>query len=64
MPHANGMASAQAARLEALKVKHLKLSKKIEDEQNHFSLDAGKIAYLKRQKLHLKEEIEGIRKAS
>lgn len=64
MPHATGMVSASSARLEALKSKHRQLSKKIENEQSRFRMSDQEIAQLKRQKLHLKEEIEGIRQAS
>ena len=64
MLQANGLVSASAARLEKLKSKHHKLSQTIEKEQNRFILSDQEIAQLKREKLYLKEEIEGIRKAS
>ncbi|HPD82361.1 MAG: DUF465 domain-containing protein [Alphaproteobacteria bacterium] len=58
-----GMASS-AARIEALKAKHKSLSKKIEQELSRPFISEYQIGELKREKLKLKEEIEGIRKAS
>ncbi len=59
----NASTASSPSRIEALKVRHHKLSKKIETEQNSFVMNDQEIA-LKREKLHLKEQIEGIRKAS
>jgi len=64
MPLHASVASSSPERIEALKTKHYKLSKKIETEQKRFLMNDQEIALLKREKLHLKEEIEGIRKAS
>lgn len=52
------------ARLEALKAKHKSLSKKIETHQSMPSISDQEIVGLKREKLKLKEEIEGIRYVS
>jgi hypothetical protein len=46
------------AHLSELRKKHETLSKIIEDEQRHPSADDLSIKQMKRQKLHLKEEIE------
>lgn len=59
----NASASSNA-RLDALKAKHKLLSQKIEHRQNIPSITDQEIVGLKREKLKLKEEIEGIRKAS
>jgi len=48
-------------RVDALRAKHKNLSSKIEQELNHPFFSEQKIAQLKREKLKLKEEIEGIR---
>ena len=64
MPVQQGSASASSARLEALKARHKNLSRKIETEQNIPSISSNKIYALKKEKLQLKEEIEGIRQAS
>lgn len=59
-----GLVSAQNARLQALKSKHEALSKKIEKESQHSYVSDGLISRLKKEKLLLKEEIEGLREAS
>lgn len=59
-----GLVSAQPARVEALKARHAALAHKIEQEQNKLSTSDRYLRDLKRQKLVLKEEIEGIRDAS
>lgn len=64
MPVQQGMASASVARLEALKAKHKSLSKKIETEQSIPSISDHRLHVLKKEKLKIKEEIEGIREAS
>lgn len=60
----NELASAHHARLQSLKSKHEALSKKIERERQHSYAPEGLITRLKKEKLLLKEEIEGLRKAS
>lgn len=64
MPSQHGIASSHSTRLQALQKKHQKLSLKIETEQNHYILNDAEIKALKLEKLRVKEEIEGIRKAS
>lgn len=64
MPSEHGMVSSSVARVEALKAKHKSLSRKIEAEQNRPFISDYRISELKREKLKLKEEIEGIREAS
>ncbi len=63
MPY-NASVASSPARIEALKVKHHKLSKKIETSQTHYEMSDEEIRKLKLEKLHLKEQIEGIRRAS
>lgn len=48
-------------RVEALKSKHRDLSYRIEEEQSRPFISENIISNLKREKLKLKEEIEGIR---
>lgn len=50
-----------ANRLEALKARHTALSNKIDMEQRRPGSSDWYLRALKRQKLHLKETIEGIR---
>lgn len=52
------------ARVEALKVKHKSLSNRIEQEQSRPFISEYHIGELKREKLKVKEELEGIREAS
>lgn len=54
------MPSTNAARLEALQARHEALSHKIELEQSRPGTSDWYLKALKRQKLHLKEQIEGI----
>ena len=49
------------AHLSALERRHRALEAEIDDQQSHSSSDDLKLAQLKRQKLHLKEEIERLR---
>ena len=49
------------ARLAELELRHHALEKEIADALAHSSTDDLKIAELKRQKLHLKDEIEHLR---
>ena len=51
---------AQVSHVEALKARHAALSGKIEQVQTMASVDDWYVRDLKRQKLRLKEEIEGI----
>ena len=64
MPSQQGVVSSSSARIEALKSKHKSLSRKIETEQSRPFISEYKINEWKREKLKLKEEIEGIREAS
>jgi len=64
MPLQQGIASTSSARVEALKEKHKSLSQKIETEQSRPFISEYQISELKREKLKIKEEIEGIKKAS
>lgn len=64
MSSQQNIASSSSARIESLKSKHKSLSKKIEREQSRPFISEYQIGELKREKLKLKEEIEGIRKAS
>ncbi|HPF78470.1 MAG TPA: YdcH family protein [Alphaproteobacteria bacterium] len=64
MPSQQGMVSASSARVEALKAKHKLLSRKIELEQSRPFISEYQLSELKREKLKVKEEIEGIKKAS
>ena len=63
MPQTHASASV-AAHLEALKARHMALSNKIESEQTRPGSNDWYLRSLKTQKLHLKEEIEQIAKAS
>lgn len=64
MPTQHGVVSASSARIEALKIKHKTLSHKIELELNRPSFSDAELSALKREKLKIKEQIEGIRQAS
>ena len=55
--------SVPASRLEALVTRHAALELELTEEQRSFASSDYKIAELKRRKLYLKEEIEGIRQA-
>lgn len=48
-------------RLEALKAKHESISTRIETEQNRAFVRDWKLSELKREKLRIKEELEGVR---
>lgn len=52
---------ALEARLRELDSRHRKLDRTIEREMTHPASDDIRIAELKRQKLRLKEEIEGLK---
>ena len=49
------------AHMSELERRHRALEREIDNAQSHSSSDDLKIAELKRQKLHLKEEIERLR---
>ncbi len=61
---AQAMTSSQSSRIEALKSKHSELSIRIEKEQQRPSSASYYLQKLKKQKLVLKEEIEGIKKSA
>ncbi len=56
-----GLLSAQNSRLEALRQRHSVLSSRIEEAYKSPSTTDFYLRQLKKQKLFLKEEIEGIR---
>ncbi|MFN3856695.1 MAG: YdcH family protein [Caulobacter sp.] len=55
---------ALEARIRELDSRHRKLDRTIEEELNHPASDELRISELKRQKLRLKEEIEGLKARS
>lgn len=57
------LVSKQPGRIEALRARHELLSQKIEKEQKSY-LREWYVKELKKQKLQIKQEIEGISKAS
>lgn len=59
-----GIVPVQNGRLSALKAKHAALSNKIEKEARHSFQSESLIAQLKKEKLLVKEQIEGLRDAS
>jgi hypothetical protein len=59
-----GIIPVQNGRLSALKAKHAALSTKIEKEARHSFHSESLIAQLKKEKLLLKEKIEGLRDVS
>jgi hypothetical protein len=63
MLEARGMVYSQG-RLEALKARHAALEAQIREEEKHFTRDAAQLKTLKRLKLIIKEEMEGMRRAS
>ncbi len=56
--------SQVSPRVAALKARHKELSIRIENEQSRASAQDWEILKLKREKLKIKEEIEGVRDAS
>jgi len=58
---AQGLLSSQNSRLEALKQRHSVLSSKVEDAHKSPATTDFYLSQLKKEKLSLKEEIEGIR---
>lgn len=61
---ARGLSATQNTRLEALRQKHAVLKSRIEEAQNIPSTTDFYLRQLKKQKLLLKEQIEGIRSTS
>ncbi len=61
MPSTQGL-SVNENRAEALQAKHAMLSERIENEQRSPSASDVEIRLLKKVKLQLKEELEGIRR--
>jgi hypothetical protein len=59
--HSRSLMSAQPARVEALKTRHAHLSRLIEVEQHSPASSELRLRDLKRKKLQLKDQIEGIR---
>lgn len=59
--HSRGQTSAVPGRVQALLARHNALSKMIEKEQSSPSSNDTTLRQLKREKLHLKDELEGIR---
>lgn len=55
---------AVEARIAELTQRHAKLEKDLAEKLNHPSSTDAEITELKRQKLHLKEEIERLRKVA
>ena len=65
MPLNNAVVNhSNPSRVQALKAKHKNISKQIETEQSRPFIYDHVLAELKREKLKLKEQIEGIRDAS
>ena len=56
--------SVPASRLQALRARHSKIEAELDRESQHASASDHHLKSLKRMKLSLKEEIEGIRDAS
>lgn len=56
--------SVPASRLQALRARHSKIEEELDRESQHPSASEGHLKSLKKMKLSLKEEIEGIRDAS
>lgn len=59
--HSRGQTSAMPARVQALLARHNALARLIEDEQSSPASSDSKLRDLKRKKLLLKDEIEGIK---
>jgi len=55
--------ASQNSRLKALKDKHQSLSNRVKQAQNSPSIPDDMISLLKKQKLMIKEQIEGIRQS-
>ncbi len=59
-----GLASSQVSRLKALQEKHSAISARIQQEQHHPSAMDFYLRQLKKQRLYLKDEIEGVRSSA
>jgi hypothetical protein len=57
------LSSSQPSRLEALRIRHAALNLRLEDAQKAPSTNDFFLRQLKKQKLMLKEEIEGLRES-
>lgn len=62
MPY-HGLLASQASRLEALKSRHAALSHHIEKEQQHSSTEDHDIYDMKKERLHIKDQIELLEEA-
>lgn len=62
--HTQHTPATSTPRIEALRQKHKDISKQLDTVQSRPFKSEADITQLKREKLKLKEEIEGIRKAS
>lgn len=58
---ATTMHASQDAHIKALRHKHATLSQKVDEARNHHSTSDYYLSQLKKEKLLLKEQIEGIR---
>ena len=61
MPMKSTISSSQSSRIESLRQKHAVLSNQIEKAQNNLGTSDFYLIQLKKQKLVIKEEIEGLR---
>lgn len=61
--HSRGQTSAVPGRVQALLARHNALSRMIEKEQGSPASSDSRLRDLKREKLNLKDQIEGIRDA-
>lgn len=61
--HSRGQTSAMPGRVQALLARHSALARMIEKEQSSPASNDSKLRELKREKLLLKDQIEGIRDA-
>ncbi len=55
-----GLSSAQTSRIESLRNKHSALKARIKEAQNSYSTSDFYISQLKKQRLLVKEELEGM----
>lgn len=58
---ARGLASSQVSRIRALQDKHTVISSQLNEAQNSPSATDFYLRQLKKQKLYLKDELEGLR---
>lgn len=64
MPLAARESSVSESRIQALKARHTKIEQELDRELHHPSISDEQIKLLKKMKLSIKEEIEGIKEAS